>query len=189
MTVAAVGVCESARVSFFLAILKALVLAVVSLALIGFGESARADDVPASIRYAVGSPGMLTAQDLARRSWGGDPCGGVIDISWGVDDPSINARSYWANPQSAYDAPTLNVQCRIVFNTLLSFDWPKFCTVLVHEYGHLAGHPHSVDGPDVMSPIYRAGLPACTAIRDPTSAPPARRRAATRLAPVGHRHR
>jgi hypothetical protein len=145
-------------------------LAMVPLALMSFGDGARADEPPSSVRFAVGSPAMLAAQDLARRTWGTDPCGGVVDVSWGTDDPSINARSYWANPQSAYDAPELNVQCRIVFNALLSFDWPKFCTVLVHEYGHLAGHPHSADGPDVMSPIYRAPLASCAAMPDPTTA-------------------
>jgi hypothetical protein len=159
-------------------------VAMIPLALMSFGERAHADEPPASARFAVGSPGMLVAQDLARRTWGMDPCGGVIDVSWGVDDPSINARSYWANPQSAYDAPALNVQCRIVFNTLLSFDWPKFCTVLVHEYGHLAGHPHSADGPDVMSPIYRAPLPACTALADPSGVAAAAAPAPLPLPPV-----
>jgi hypothetical protein len=144
-------------------------VAMVPLALLSFGEGAAADEPPASIRFAVGSPGMLVAQDLARRTWGVDPCGGLVDVSWDVDDPSINARSYWANPESAYDDPQLNVQCRIVFNALLSFDWPKLCTVVVHEYGHLAGHPHTADGPDVMSPIYRAPLAACAAIPDPTT--------------------
>jgi hypothetical protein len=149
--------------------LALLSVAMIPLALLSFGEGAAADEIPASIRYAVGSPGMLAAQDLARRQWGGDPCGGQVEIAWDSDDPAINARSYWANPRSAYDDPQLNVQCRIVLNSQLSFDWPKFCTVLVHEYGHLAGHPHSADGPDVMSPIYRRPLAACSALPDPTT--------------------
>ena len=36
-----------------------------------------------------------------------------------------------------------NVQCRIVFNRLIAYDWARFCTVLVHEYGHLAGRAHT----------------------------------------------
>jgi hypothetical protein len=52
----------------------------------------------------------------------------------------------------------------------MTYSWPKFCTVLVHEYGHLTGHPHTVDGADVMSPIYRAPLPACTTA-DPSEPP------------------
>ena len=42
----------------------------------------------------------------------------------------------------------------------------------MHEYGHLTGHQHSADGPDVMSPIYRAPLPACL-IADPSTPPAA----------------
>jgi hypothetical protein len=128
-------------------------------------------DAAPDVRFAVGSTAMLAAQDLARRTWGADPCGGAIEVVWDVDAPSINARSSWANPRSAYGAPGLNVQCRIVINRLIGYDWARFCTVLVHEYGHLAGHPHTADGPDVMSPIYRAPLPDCVAIADPSAAP------------------
>jgi hypothetical protein len=157
--------------------LALLSVATTPLALMTFDEGARADETPASIRYAPGTPAMLAAQDVARRTWGVDPCDGRVDVSWATDDPSVNARSSWANPQSAYGAPQLNVQCRIVLNGTLVFDWSKFCTVLVHEYGHLAGHPHDDDGPGVMSPIYRAPLPACSAptalAAAPASAPPA----------------
>ena len=152
-----------------------MMLAVIALVV---GPAASASAVPAGdtdaapeVRFAVGSPAMLAAQDLARRTWGTDPCGGHIDIVWDVDAMTINARSTWANPRSAYDAPALNVQCRIVFNRLIDYDWARFCTVLVHEYGHLAGHPHTDDGPDVMSPVYRAPLPDCLAIADPSAAP------------------
>jgi hypothetical protein len=145
--------------------------AVLALAIVAAsaGVGRAADAVGASARYAVGSPGMLVAQGIARSTWGVDPCGGQIDISWGTDDPLINARSSWANPVGTYGAPQVNTQCRVVFNAAMAFSWEKFCTVLVHEYGHLSGHPHTVDGPDVMSPIYRAPLPACHAAPDPAS--------------------
>jgi hypothetical protein len=134
------------------------------------GTGQAADDVPASAKYAVGSAGMVTAQNIAVANWGAAPCGGSVDVSWGQDDPTINARSYWANPKSAYDNPELNTQCRIVFNVSMTFTWEKFCTVLVHEYGHLSGKPHTADGPDLMSPIYRAPLPACSGTPDPWAA-------------------
>jgi hypothetical protein len=153
-----------------LGLLLALLAALLVPALVATG---RADDVPASVRYAVGSPAMLAAQSIAVANWGGSPCGGAIDISWGQDDPTINARSYWANPRSAYDDPQLNTGCRIVFNVSMAFTWEKFCTVLVHEYGHLSGRPHTADGPDLMSPIYRAALPACSGTPDPSAAPSA----------------
>ncbi len=138
----------------------------------GVAAPAAADEPPPSVRYAVGSPGLAIAQDIARGTWGMDACGGAVAIEWAPDGPTINARSFWANPRSAYDDPALNVECRVVFNTQMAFTWEKFCTVLVHEYGHLVGQQHGPDGRDVMSPIYRAPLPACAATPDP-SAPPA----------------
>ena len=146
-------------------LLLAASVAMIPLAFATAGSGA-AGDVPPATRFAVGSPAMATAQQIARAHWGVDACGGNVAVSWGVDDASINARSYWANPYSAYGHPHLNVHCRIVFNAEMAFTWPKFCTVLVHEYGHLVGRPHGPDGPDVMSPVYRAPLAAC-AIDEP----------------------
>lgn len=146
-----------------------LSLAMIPVAFLSTGGRAAADEPPASIRYAVGSPGMLLAQDVARRHWGTDACNGQVEIVWGSEDVSVNARSYWANPRSAYDHPQLNVQCRIVFNGEIDFSWQKFCTVMVHEYGHLVGKPHVADSPDIMSPVYRAPLAVCEGTPDPTA--------------------
>lgn len=147
--------------------------------------SIAAADTPPAERFAVGSPAMATAQQIAVAQWGAMPCNGQVTFEWGTDDANINARSYWANPTSAYGAPALNVQCRIVFNSQMRFDWPKFCTVFVHELGHLAGHEHTADGPDVMSPIYRAALPACADTPDPSAvAAPSMAAAAMTSAPA-----
>jgi hypothetical protein len=162
---------QTHRHGFLGPLLAALALTVASFAVVTTGAQAD-DDIPPATRFAVGSPAMQVAQSIAQANWGVSACGGQVDIQWGTDDPNINARSYWANPISSYDNPDLNVQCRIVLNSTMTFTWPKFCTVLVHEYGHLTGHQHSADGPDVMSPIYRAPLPACL-IADPSTAPAA----------------
>jgi hypothetical protein len=150
--------------------LLVLSIAMIALALMAVTSSSRADDVPAATRFAVGSPAMQFALEIAQANWGMNACSGQVTIEWGIDEANINARSYWANPLSSYDNPAQNIQCRIVFNSAMTFSWAKFCTVLVHEYGHLTGHPHTVDGPDVMSPIYRAPLPAC-ATADPSEPP------------------
>jgi hypothetical protein len=161
--------------------LLALSAVMIPLAILSAASPGHADDVPPATRFAVGSPAMAVAQQIAQANWGMDACGGQVAIEWGTDDANINARSFWANPVSSYDNADLNTQCRIVFNATMTFSWPKFCTVLVHEYGHLTGHPHTTDGPDVMSPIYRAPLPACTTA-DP-SAPPAPATVTTTTAP------
>ncbi len=151
--------------------LLALMAVTIPIGLLATASAGHADDVPPATRFAVGSAAMQTAQQIALANWGTNACGGQVAIEWGADDANINARSYWANPVSSYDTPEQNVQCRIVLNAGMTFSWPKFCTVLVHEYGHLTGHPHTADGPDVMSPIYRAPLPACTGA-DPTAPAP-----------------
>jgi hypothetical protein len=152
-------------------VLLVLSIAMIALALLAVTSSSRADDVPAATRFAVGSPAMQVALGIAQANWGMEACNGQATVEWGVDAANINARSFWANPLSSYDNAAQNTQCRIVFNSTMTFSWEKFCTVLVHEYGHLTGHPHTVDGPDVMSPIYRAPLPACTNA-DPSEPPP-----------------
>jgi hypothetical protein len=134
------------------------------------GTTAQADLRPAAERFPAAGTAMLLAQDLARGIWGGDPCGGDVEIAWGADDdPAVNARSVWTNPRAIYGFPDLNTACRITLNAGLPFSWPKLCTVVVHEYGHLAGWQHGADGPDIMSPVYRGPVAPCTTVADPTA--------------------
>jgi hypothetical protein len=129
---------------------------------------------------AVGSAAMRAAVDIARAHWGVDACGGAVTVRWvRMADPTINALSSWRSFGPAYANPAANRDCSIELNTAARFDRPKLCTVLVHEYGHLAGHPHDARGGRLMSPLYTTPLPACedaaTARRAPGS-----RRSATR---------
>jgi hypothetical protein len=149
---------------------------------VGTASAAPATSASPAVRYAVGSAGMLAAQDVARRTWGADACAGAVTISWASDSPLVQARSSWANPVALYGDPDGNIDCRIVFNAARAMTWAQFCTVVVHEYGHLTGHPHTAEGTDVMSPVQWATLPACDAIADPAAA------ATVRLAPTA-RHR
>lgn len=158
------------------------------------GHAAAADTPPASVRYAAGSPGLAAAEQIADRYWGTTPCGGQVDVEWGVDDPSINARSYWSNPVSTYGDPQENTQCRLVLNGAIDFSWQKLCTVVVHEFGHLTGHPHSPDGTGVMSAIYHGPVDACVAAPDPAASPsaasaPSRNAPARRAQRRAHRAR
>jgi hypothetical protein len=125
------------------------------------------------VAFGVGSGPMQTAIGLAKAHWGTNPCGGNVTIVWSQLDPSINAQSAWTNPRSAYDNPDLNTDCTVTFNPIADFDWPKFCTVTVHEYGHLSGKPHVNDSNDVMSPYYTKPVPECTANTPPQFQPTA----------------
>src|SRR4051812_19911601 len=125
------------------------------------------------VAFAVGSAPQQLAVQLAKAHWGTNPCGGNVTVVWEALDPDINAQSTWTNPRSAYDNPDLNTDCRVTFNPVASFDWPKFCTVTVHEYGHLSGRPHVPDPNDVMSAYYNKPVPECTANAPTGFEPPA----------------
>ncbi|HWH12764.1 MAG TPA: matrixin family metalloprotease [Solirubrobacteraceae bacterium] len=113
-------------------------------------------------QFAAGSPAMNEAEWIAVTYWNAAPCAGVISVGWGSLDPSINATSTWFNPVAAYGNAAANTQCSIVFNTAQAFTWPMFCTVMVHEFGHLDGNQHVTDPTNVMYPVYVAPISPCT---------------------------
>jgi Matrixin len=120
-------------------------------------------------QFAVGGVAMTVARQIANGYWGYDPCGGQVAISWASLDPSINATSTWWNPTDAYADPQQNNNCQVQFNTNQAFDWQMFCTVFVHEFGHLTGHPHVNDQNNVMYPIYVQPIQQCAQAPDPTA--------------------
>ena len=112
-------------------------------------------------QFAADSPAMVKAELIAVEYWNVSPCGGQVGVSWAQLDPSINATSNWWNPVEAYGNAGANSQCTITFNQVQQFDWPMFCTVMVHEIGHLTGHQHVTDQASVMYPIYVKPIPQC----------------------------
>lgn len=119
--------------------------------------------------YTPDAAATQAAQRIAVAWWGTTPCGGNVTITWDTLTVGVNASSSWSNPVSSYGAPDLNSDCVVTFNSAQSFDWPMFCTVMVHEYGHLTGHQHSPDPNDVMTPVYDGPVAPCTS--GPGSAP------------------
>jgi hypothetical protein len=113
----------------------------------------------ANLAVPAAEPLMTTAHALANARWGMDACGGQVAVSWSHMGPGINARSQWMSID-AHD-PTTYSECAISYNLDVSWDWPKLCTVIEHELGHLTGHEH-VDNPhDVMSTYYVYPAPEC----------------------------
>lgn len=127
---------------------------------------------PPSMRFPVGSPAMATAQGIARMAWGADACGGQVAIRWARMAPLINAGASWANDGGIWSSPAANTDCSVVLNAAVAFDWPKLCTVLVHEYGHLTGHRHSPNPRSVMYAYYVRPYPPCARVRDPNARAP-----------------
>lgn len=112
-----------------------------------------------------------SAHALAVARWGVDACGGQVTVTWAHMGAGINARSTWMSTD-AHNAATYS-QCAISYNLDVDWDWPKLCTVIEHELGHLAGHDHVDDDHNVMSPYYVYPTPECAAGGAPAAKPAA----------------
>ena len=86
----------------------------------------------------------------------GDPCGGVVGTTKASLPGSLYAHASW----SWGSAPHFT-DCLIRFSSDHSFSWLEFCTIMVHEYGHLAGREHSDNPRSVMYPVYARPDPRC----------------------------
>jgi hypothetical protein len=131
--------------------------------------AARADSGLPQVPVPASDALTTTAHALAVAHWGVDPCAGQVTVTWAHMGAGINARSTWMS----YDVhnPATYSQCAISYNLDVDWDWPKLCTVIEHELGHLAGHEHVNDPHDVMSPYYVYPTPECAAGSAPTTAP------------------
>jgi hypothetical protein len=137
---------------------------------------ARADAELPALPVPAADALMTTAHQLAVTRWGVDPCGGQVSVTWAHMGAGINAQSRWMSTD-VHD-PSTYTDCSISYNLDVDWDWPKFCTVVEHELGHLSGHDHVNDPHDVMSPYYvyptaecAAGTAAATPAPTPEPAP------------------
>jgi hypothetical protein len=130
---------------------------------------AQADSGVPQVPVPASNALTTTAHALAVAHWGVDPCAGQVTVTWAHMGAGINARSTWMS----YDIhnPATYSQCAISYNLDVDWDWPKLCTVIEHELGHLAGHDHVDDPHDVMSPYYVYPTPECAAGGGPATAP------------------
>jgi hypothetical protein len=128
---------------------------------------AAADD-PAA-HFPIGGLGMTKATEVAERYWGGVPCHGQVAYSWVSSLPGdIESTAAWnGSPPGSGGDYGANNSCAIVFSTAWPYDWPRLCTAMTHEIGHLLGHPHASDPQDVMYPSYVAPIAACMSVPDP----------------------
>jgi hypothetical protein len=142
----------------------------------------------AAQRWPVDGPALQAARQIAVEHWAMSPCHGDVDISWAKLPAEENASSSWTNQYQDYGDPNDNTLCSVTFNSAQDWDWPKLCTVFVHEFGHLAGNTHSADPNDVMFAYYVGNdLPACTAVspaqsQAPTAPQPSHQTPATKRA-------
>jgi hypothetical protein len=150
---------------------RTLLLAMATTLLVAAPTAQAAQSPPQ--RWPADGPAIQQARQIAIAHWGISPCNGDVPVAWARLAPDENGRATWTNPFHDYGDPAGNTRCSVALNTRQDWTWPKLCTVLTHEFGHLAGNAHSPDPNDVMFPYYTGtNLPACEAVSPAASPAP-----------------
>jgi hypothetical protein len=138
---------------------------------------------PAGLAESVNRDPAIVAGAVAERYWGAVPCAGQIAILTDVPlapglDPTTDGWVTFSSSLGPNDleAPASTyTQCTISLahwqwptRAAIAGDWNMFCLTVVHEMGHLLGHPHSLTPGSVMAPVFtdEASVPPiCRATR------------------------
>lgn len=101
-----------------------------------------------------------TAHQIADAHWGTVACGGQVDEYWAHLGRGRNATSYWTSVVET--DPSTYSECSTAYSYDVGWDWPKYCTIVMHESGHLTGHGHAAFKWNVMYLYYEAPAVECT---------------------------
>lgn len=106
--------------------------------------------VPTGVAGVVPLSWVVRGQRVARTVYP-TLCDAAPDIVWRVLPGDTIARADWWRVEGG------DRRCRLTYDVSVPWTWPAFCTLTVHERGHFAGLPHSVNPRSVM--FWRPRIP------------------------------
>ena len=102
---------------------------------------------------------------IARAAWPGSPCASREQVHLGADAALRAQAPALAGPGESLNGMAEPDTCEVWLSSTMSAR--TFCTVLVHEFGHLAGRGHTTTPGDVMNGAGDSDWPACDRATEP----------------------
>jgi hypothetical protein len=111
--------------------------------------------------------GRLTAfLPIARAAWPGSPCAGREAVHLAGDEAlRANSLALTGHAGDVLNGMAAPETCEIWLTSGMTAR--TFCTVLVHEFGHLAGREHTAASGDIMNGEGDIDWPACDRVTVP----------------------
>lgn len=90
----------------------------------------------------------------AEAGWKRDRALAIGNIVWGNPCPQVDFAYEAHDDWDGWWAYSDGCKVRLNAKPDLPWLWPIYCTIVIHELGHAAGHPHSENPNSIMYPTH-----------------------------------